>query len=147
MWVCVCMWRARSGDYIGIFSSLSKIPRLSVIIVCPRCICVCVCACARSGYVGGCIVLYRFRFPSNDRDRYLLILAGYISVLGSPCEICIFHAAEQIEGILYIYIYIGKIKNGMVLLLVVNGGKLERIMAILRSFQLFLTIVCIYISL
>lgn len=109
--------------------------------------CVCVCACARSGYVGGCIVLYRFRFPSNDRDRYLLILAGYISVLGSPCEICIFHAAEQIEGILYIYIYIGKIKNGMVLLLVVNGGKLERIMAILRSFQLFLTIVCIYISL
>lgn len=50
-------------------------------------------------------MLYRFRFPSNDRDRYLLILAGYISVLGSPCEICIFHAAEQIEGILYIYIY------------------------------------------
>lgn len=53
--------------------------------------------CARNGYVRGCIVLYRFRFPSNDRDRYLLILAGYISVLGSPCEICIFHAVEQIE--------------------------------------------------
>lgn len=62
---------------------------------------VCVCVCARNRYIGGCIVLYRFRFPSNDRDRYLLILAGYISVLGSPCEICIFHAAEQIEGIIY----------------------------------------------
>lgn len=35
----------------------------------------------------------------------------------------------------------------MVLLLVVNGGKLERIMAILRSFQLFVTIVYIYIYL
>lgn len=43
MCVGVCMWRARSGDYIGIFSSLSKVPRLSVIIVCPRCMCACVC--------------------------------------------------------------------------------------------------------
>lgn len=33
----------------------------------------------------------------------------------------------------------------MVLLLVVNGGKLERIKAILRNFQLFLIIVYIYI--